>query len=343
MLSAAVRLNGSLVPSQADLPPNAIFPIYSITKTLTAICVLRLVEAGALTLDASARAWLPEVGVPESITLRHLLRHTSGLRDYGPLPQYHAAVRACPQQPWTRQQFLDATLPAGLLFSPGEGFSYSNIGYMLLIDIVGRVTGRTFGQTIDTCIVRPLALLRTSAAETIDDLMRCAPGFGSEVTFDGTAVDVRGRDHPGWCAPRLVTSTAADISQIFDTMIAGTLLLPETLTEMLTLVPLSMAAGETQGAGLGVYSDSAWRWAHNDHHGGGGPGYNTWASVLPATKRGRVAVAAFATSSATPSALDCQMELLDRVLAEPQVALLFQFSGFRHWSSTKSPAPMKTW
>jgi len=83
-----------------------------------------------------------------------------------------AAVRACPQQPWTRQQFLDATLPAGLLFSPGEGFSYSNIGYMLLIDIVGRVTGRTFGQTIDTCIVRPLALLRTSAAETIDDLMR---------------------------------------------------------------------------------------------------------------------------------------------------------------------------
>src|SRR6202158_3235030 len=143
MFSAAVRLNGSLVPSQADLPPDSIFPIYSITKTLTAICVLRLAEAGALTLDASARAWLPEVGVPESITLRHLLRHTSGLRDYGPLAQYHAAVRACPQQPWARPPFLDATLPAGLLFSPGEGFSYSNIGYMLLIDIVERVTGRT--------------------------------------------------------------------------------------------------------------------------------------------------------------------------------------------------------
>ena len=55
MLAAAVRLNGSLIPSQADLPPDAIFPIYSITRTLRAICVLRLVEAGALALDAPAR------------------------------------------------------------------------------------------------------------------------------------------------------------------------------------------------------------------------------------------------------------------------------------------------
>jgi D-alanyl-D-alanine carboxypeptidase len=243
-----------------------------------------------------------------------LLRHTSGLRDYGPLPDYHAAVRATPQQPWTRQQFLDATLPGGLLFSPGEGFSYSNIGYMLLVEIVERVTGQTFAQAVDTSIARPLALRQTSVAETIDDLMRCVPGFDSEAAFDGIAVDVRGRYHPGWCAPRLVTSTVADISRLFDSLCAGTLLLPETLAEMLKLVPLSPAADEKQGTGLGVYMDSSWRWGRNYGHGGGGPRYNTAASVLPNTELGRVAVAVFVNNISTPRALGCEMELLDRLL-----------------------------
>jgi hypothetical protein len=53
----------------------------------------------------------------------------------------------------------------------------------------------------------PLALRHTSVLEQIDDLMGCVPGFGSEVTTDGQVVDVRGRYHPGWCAPRLVASS----------------------------------------------------------------------------------------------------------------------------------------
>ncbi|HEY2905871.1 MAG TPA: serine hydrolase domain-containing protein [Vicinamibacterales bacterium] len=162
-ISAAVRVNGELRTTPADLPPDALFPIYSITKTLTAMCVLRLVEIGSVRLDDRVGQWLPEVNVPATITLTHLLRHTSGLRDYGPLPDYHRAVRSHPGQPWTRQQFLDAVLPQGLLWAPGERFSYSNVGYMLLVDIVERVTGQAFA--------------------------------------------------PGWCAPRVVASTAEEITR----------------------------------------------------------------------------------------------------------------------------------
>ena len=60
--------------------------------------------------------------------------------------------------------------------------------------------------------------------EHIDDLTGCAPGFGSELTADRHVVDVRGRYHPGWCAPRLVASTAEEITQVFDALIAGDLL-----------------------------------------------------------------------------------------------------------------------
>jgi D-alanyl-D-alanine carboxypeptidase len=313
-ICAAVRVNGELRPAPTDLPADAIFPIYSITKTLTAICVLRLVEIGSLRLGDPVRQWLPEVDVPATITLTHLLRHTSGLRDYGALTEYHHAVRTHPGRPWTREQFLDAVLPQGLLFAPGESFSYSNVGYMLLIDIVERVTGRTFARVLDDFVAMPLALQRTSMLEDIDDLARSVPGFGSELTPDGHIVDVRGRYHPGWCAPRLAASTAEDITGVFDALIAGDVLAADMLTQMLTLVPLSGEPDESIGGGMGVYCDRASRWGRNYHHGGGGPGYDLGATVYPATPLGRVSIAVFVNSSCGPRATDHEATLIEQLL-----------------------------
>jgi CubicO group peptidase (beta-lactamase class C family) len=76
-------------------------------------------------------------------------------RDSSGRGRVSAAVRIDGQPgPWTRQQFLDAVLPDGLLFAPGERFSYSNVGYMLLIDIMERVTGRTFARLVDDFIIQ---------------------------------------------------------------------------------------------------------------------------------------------------------------------------------------------
>jgi D-alanyl-D-alanine carboxypeptidase len=315
-VSAVVRVDGDLRSIATDFPARSVFPIYSITKTLTAICVLRLVETGSLRLVDDARQWLPELGIPVTISLTHLLRHTSGLRDYGPLSDYHDAVRAHPDRPWTRRQFLDAVLPHGLRFAPGEGFSYSNVGYMLLIDIVERVTGQTFAQVVDHFITRPLALQDTSVLERVDDLMRCVPGFGSEVTSDGRVVDVRGRYHPGWCAPRLIASTVEDVTLVFDRLIAGDLLDPETLAHMLTLAPLSDQPDENHSGGMGVYADHSSKWGHSYHHGGGGPGYDLGATVYTDTRLGRVAIAVFVDSSCGPRADDCEQKLIARLIEE---------------------------
>src|SRR5262249_21173277 len=152
-------------------------------------------------------------------------------------PEYHDAVRTHPDRPWTRQQFLDAVLPLGI--ASGERFLYSNVGYMLLIDIVERVTGLTFAEVVRDFIAKPLALQNTFVLERVEDLMRCAPGFGNEVSPDGQIVDVRGRYHPGWCAPRLIASTAEDVTLVFDRLVAGDVLDPDTLTQMLTLTPLT--------------------------------------------------------------------------------------------------------
>jgi D-alanyl-D-alanine carboxypeptidase len=313
-VSAAVRVNGELHDVPTDIPAHAVFPIYSITKTLTAICVLRLVEAGALGLGDAARRWLPEVEIPDTITLTHLLRHRSGLRDYGPVPEYHQAVRAHPERPWTRQQFLDTVLAPGLLAAPGDRFSYANVGYMLLLDILERVTGQTFAEVVDGFIVRPLALQHTTVLERLDDLMRCVPGFGSEVTPDGQVVDVRGRYHPGWCAPRLIASTAEEVTRVFDRLIAGDLLEPQTLAQMLALSPLTDEPDEIHSGGMGVYADRFSTRGKNYHHGGAGPGYDLSASIYPETPIGCVAIAVFVNSSGGPRASDCEGKLLAQLL-----------------------------
>jgi D-alanyl-D-alanine carboxypeptidase len=313
-VSAAVRINGELRSIATDFPAHAVFPIYSITKTLTAICVLRLAETGSLRLVDAARQWLPDLRIPTTITLTHLLRHTSGLRDYGPMPGYHEAVRAHPDRPWTRQQFLDAVLAHGMLFAPGERFAYSNVGYMLLIDIVERVTGQAFAEVVNDFITKPLALQNTTVLQGVEDLMRCVPGFGSEVTSDGQVVDVRGRYHPGWCAPRLIGSTAEDVTRVFDRLIAGDVLEPDTLTQTLTLAPLSDQRDEIHSGGMGVYADRSSRRGQNYHHGGGGPGYDLGATVYPDTPIGRVSIAVFVNSSCGPRADDCESTLLARLL-----------------------------
>ena len=319
-VSAAVRVNGEHRPIATDFPAHTVFPIYSITKTLTAICVLRLAETGSVRLVDAARRWLPDVSIPFTVTLTHLLRHTSGLGDYGPLPEYHEAVRARPDRPWTRQQFLDAVLAQGMLFAPGESFSYSNVGYMLLIDIIERLTDQTFGEVVNDFVIKPLALQNTWVLEQLDDLMRCVPGFGSEVTSDQQVVDVRGRYHPGWCAPRLIASTAEDITRVFDRLIAGDMLEPDTLRQMLTLAPLSDQPDEVHSGGMGVYMDRSSVRGRNYHHGGGGPGYDLGATVYPETRLGRVSIAVFVNSSCGPRADDCEATLLAELLDREQVA-----------------------
>jgi D-alanyl-D-alanine carboxypeptidase len=316
-VSTAFRVNGALRDVQSELSPETVFPIYSITKTLTAICALRLVELGSLHLDEDVRQWVPEVKLPVALTLTHLLRHTSGLCDYGPMPEYHEAVRTHPMRPWTRQEFLDATVAKGYLFRPGESWAYSNIGYMLLVDVLERVTGRTFAQLLEEFVTARFALQRTSVLTEINDWKRCVPGYGSEVTSDGRIVDVRERYHPGWCAPRLVASTAEEVTQVFDALIAGRLLTEKMLQRMITLVPLpgSQEATMVLGGGMGLYSNAASPYGRNYHHGGGGPGYDLSATIYPDTSIGRVAVAVFVNSSSGPRATDLEETLLSQVLA----------------------------
>ncbi|HEX2300788.1 MAG TPA: serine hydrolase domain-containing protein, partial [Pseudonocardiaceae bacterium] len=129
---------------------EAAFPIGSISKTFTATLAMILVADGDLELDAALGEYLPELDRPVGeLTLRHLLSHTSGF-----------ASDVAADEPTTsiRRYVLDHCGPQNLVFSPGAGFSYSNIGYVLAGHLLEVITGMSWWGAMESVLLQPLGI-----------------------------------------------------------------------------------------------------------------------------------------------------------------------------------------
>lgn len=148
-LELAVPLSSSLV-----------FNVGSISKQFTAMSILMLAQQGKLSLDDDVRKYIPEVpnfGSP--ITVRHLLHHTSGLRDF---------LEMLEMAGWrtgditTEKDILDmVSRQRTLNHKPGDEFVYTNTGYVLLAIIVKRVTGQSLREFAEANIFTPLGMTNT--------------------------------------------------------------------------------------------------------------------------------------------------------------------------------------
>ncbi len=146
-----------------DIPiaPSSVFHVASISKEFTAASILLLAEEGKLSIDDEVRQHIPELpDFGSTITLRHLLNHTSGLRD-----QWSLLVLAgwrLNEDLITDQDVLDVlSRQKALNFTPGDEYLYSNSGYTLLALIVQRVSGQTLRQFAQARIFQPLGMTHT--------------------------------------------------------------------------------------------------------------------------------------------------------------------------------------
>jgi CubicO group peptidase (beta-lactamase class C family) len=144
----------------APIRPDTRFYIASISKQFTAMSIILLAQDGRLSLDDSIQQWVPEVpsfGV--KITLRNLLQHTSGLRDYFTL----LALSGWPTDGQLSEQQLLSLVARqkSLNFNPGDEFLYSNTGYALLAIVVKRVSGKTLREYAAEHIFKPLGMTNT--------------------------------------------------------------------------------------------------------------------------------------------------------------------------------------
>jgi CubicO group peptidase (beta-lactamase class C family) len=184
--AVAVSRNGESVLTRAygmaDLEhgvanaPGTIFEAGSVSKQFTAAAVVLLAQQGRLSLDDDVRKHVPELpdhGSP--ITIRHMLTHTSGLRDWGSLAAIGGWGRSA--RTHTHDHVLDIlSRQRGLNFVPGAEYSYSNSGYNLLAVIVDRVSGMSFAEFSRVNIFEPLGMRDT---QWRDDYTRIVRGRAS--------------------------------------------------------------------------------------------------------------------------------------------------------------------
>ena len=233
---------------EADVPitPASIFHAASVSKQFTAMAVLLLAREGKLSLDADVRTYLPELpDYGHRITLRHLLTHTSGLRDQWDL--LAIARGRFEEDRITEADVLDiVTRQKALNFVPGTEYLYSNTGYTLAAIIVGRVAGKSLRQFADERIFKPLGMTRTHFH---DDYTMLVKGRTSayEREQDGWHVGIPNFDTYG--ATSLFT-TVGDLlkwQENFRNPVVGD---DAILRQMQTSAVL--ANGDTTGYGLGV-------------------------------------------------------------------------------------------
>ncbi|HEU4451831.1 MAG TPA: serine hydrolase domain-containing protein [Longimicrobium sp.] len=153
--------------------PETVFETGSVSKQFTAAAVVLLAQQGKLSLDDDVRKHVPELpDYGATITLRHLVNHTSGLRDWGTV----VAIAGWPRtsRVHTHAHVLDvASRQKSLNYAPGSQYLYSNTGYNLLAVIVERVSGEPFAAFTRRAIFQPLGMTRT---EWRDDFTRVVKG-----------------------------------------------------------------------------------------------------------------------------------------------------------------------
>jgi CubicO group peptidase (beta-lactamase class C family) len=149
---------------------------YSISKTITAAAVMRLVQDQKVGLDSPIREYVGTLPYNGTITVRQLLSHTSGIPNPIPLRWVHLTAQ---HQQFDEQAALDAAIAAHprLRFRPGSKYAYSNIGYWLLGRVVEYASGQSFTSYVTTHVLQPVGVPPDELGYAILDPNRHATGY----------------------------------------------------------------------------------------------------------------------------------------------------------------------
>jgi CubicO group peptidase (beta-lactamase class C family) len=152
--------------------PEKVFDIGSVSKQFTAACVALLVRDGKVRVEDDIRKYLPEMpDYGKTVTVDHLLHHTSGLRDYNALLDL-AGFRPDADAPTVEEAVEIIRRQKKLNYAPGQEYSYTNTGFFLLSQIVERVSGKSLNAFAQERIFRPLGMTRTLFQDDHTQLIR---------------------------------------------------------------------------------------------------------------------------------------------------------------------------
>jgi CubicO group peptidase (beta-lactamase class C family) len=283
--------------ANAPVTPDTVFRIASMTKSFTALAILKLRDEGKLSLEDPISKWIPEFARMElptrdspPIRIRHLLTHAAGLPE---------------DNPWGDQQLgasnaeLTAWLKKGLPFStvPDTQYEYSNYGFGLLGRVVSRASGVEYDRYLTTQILQPLKMSATTLAPSEVPATRIAIGYRRRP--DGSYLEEPPLPHGAFGAMGGLLTSANDLGRYVAFQLAAWPprddadpgpVARSSVREMNHLWrAANLMAGthggrlraETRGYGFGLRVAADFRFEHIASHSGGLPGFGSHMAWLP--------------------------------------------------------------
>ena len=253
--------------------PDHIFRIGSITKQFTASAMLKLIEEGKIKLDADITEYIKDYPTHgHTITIEHLLNHTSGIKSYTGMKEWDSEAR---KRDFTPTELIDYFKNKPMDFIPGEKFSYNNSGYILLGYIIELVSGKTYGEYIQDNFFTPLGMDSSSYASTSRIVKNRASGY------DKADENYKNADYLSMTQPYAagsLLSTVDDVHRWYKAVLADKVISKESREKAHSYSTLN--DGEKVDYGFG------WRIGNIQgskmiEHGGGINGFLTASLVLP--------------------------------------------------------------
>ncbi len=273
------RVHGIADPATGELlTAGHRFRLASVSKQFTGLAVMLLKQDGDLNYSDSITKHLPELPY-NSITIRQLLTHTSGLPDYGPLLDQYCEKEGDEgrrQKVATNHDVLELFVKHKplLLFQPGTRHQYCNTGYILLALIVERITGKTFQEFMKTRVFKPSGMENTfvnPANGKLPDKLR-AHGFKDDQSGQGyTEFDWHYQN--GMYGDGGIYSTVDDMFKYDQILYGEKLVKQQLLSEAFSCPTLKNGEKVDYGFGWSVIQDSRGDFVA---HGGGWLGFNSF-------------------------------------------------------------------
>ena len=282
-----IAITSSAVRPRRQLRINDQFRVASIAKTFVATIALQLVDERRLRLDDTVERWLPGA-VPNgsAITVQMLLNHTSGIFNFNADPAWWYAFFEDPSRTWSPQESLDIALSHPALFEPGQGWAYSNTGYILVGLILEKATGRSLDDLVQRRIARPLQLHDTYFTSETRFRGPYAHGYLPPGLVSSDYYDVSSWSTSSFWAAGSLVSSAPDLARFYQALLSGRLISRTMRDKMLTTVDADPAWGlDSYGLGLfPIETPCGTLWGHT----GGVIGYSSLAVSTLDGKRSTV-------------------------------------------------------
>jgi D-alanyl-D-alanine carboxypeptidase len=284
-LSIAVALGDEIIlakgygladlEQQSPMTERSMLRIGSVTKQYTAALVMKLIEEGpdgGLSLDDPLTKHIAYPVGDHSVTIRHLLNHTSGIHSYTSVPEFwtmHAA------REMTDDELLALVIERPFDFAPGERVAYNNTAYYLLGMVIERVTAMPYAEAVRTMLFEPLGLAETRYDVVAEIVPHRARGYAME---DGSIANAKpiGMRNPG--AAGGLMATAADLVRWQQALMSGKVVSRSSFEQM--IAPTRTADGATEDYGFGLAVSKM----HDRpciSHGGGINGFNSTLMFFP--------------------------------------------------------------